>query len=157
MARRSVLAARRGWMRPTGSARFRAGCPHAPLGSHRDRPSIAHRPWAPRAQHSPPSAPALERCPAPSCSSSIATSGRARSTRLPRRRSLATAPACATRWCHGKPAYTGRTSQRALQTPLLAALGSPVVVQGSKSVATSGVLQITCSAGTPGRRRQGAV
>eukprot|EP00966_Prymnesium_polylepis_P198706 4605518-Prymnesium_polylepis.1 len=48
MARRSVLAARRGWMRPTGSARFRTTCTHAPLRSHRDRPSIAHCPWAPR-------------------------------------------------------------------------------------------------------------
>eukprot|EP00966_Prymnesium_polylepis_P296987 6861256-Prymnesium_polylepis.1 len=37
-------------MRPTGSARFRAGCPHASLGSHRDWRSIAHRPWAPRAR-----------------------------------------------------------------------------------------------------------
>ena len=50
MARRSVLATRRHWMRPTGLARFRAGCPHAPLRSHRDRHSIAHRAWAPRAR-----------------------------------------------------------------------------------------------------------
>eukprot|EP00966_Prymnesium_polylepis_P283904 6558709-Prymnesium_polylepis.1 len=35
-------------MRPTGLARFRAGCPHAPLRSNRDRHSSAHRPWAPR-------------------------------------------------------------------------------------------------------------
>ena len=42
--------ARRHWMRPTRLARCRAGCPHAPLRSHRDRHSFAHRPWAPRAR-----------------------------------------------------------------------------------------------------------
>eukprot|EP00966_Prymnesium_polylepis_P172670 3993309-Prymnesium_polylepis.1 len=42
MARRSVLAARHGWMRSTGLAHCRTRCPHAALRSHRDRPSIAH-------------------------------------------------------------------------------------------------------------------
>ena len=72
--------------------------------------------------HSPPSAAALERRPALSCSTSIATSGCARSTRLPRRRSLTTGPACATRWCLGEPARSGRTQRASAQTPLLAAL-----------------------------------
>jgi hypothetical protein len=53
----------------------------------------------------------------------IAISGCARSSRLPRRRSLATVPACAMRWCHSEPTCTGRTQPASAQTPLLAALG----------------------------------
>jgi hypothetical protein len=139
MARRSVLAARHGWMRSTGLARCRTRCPHAALRSHCDRPSIAHRPWAARARTfttvgggagTPPSAELQQK------------------HRDLRSRALheAATEALADHWADMRHALVPRrartqwTEDAASERSNAASgsSGSPVDVAGSKSVATSG-------------------
>ena len=138
MARRSVLAARHGWMRSTGLARCRTRCPHAALRSHCDRPSIAHRPWAARARTfttvgggagTPPSAELQQK------------------HRDLRSRALheAATEALAGHWAgmrhalvprRARTQWTDAASERS--NAASGSSGSPVDVAGSKSVATSG-------------------
>ena len=138
MARRSVLAARHGWMRSTGLARCRTRCPHAALRSHCDGLWIAHRSWADRARTfttvgggagTPPSAELQQK------------------HRDLRSRALheAATEALADHWAgmrhalvprRARTQWTDAASERS--NAASGSSGSPVDVAGSKSVATSG-------------------
>ena len=159
MARRSVLAARHGWMRSTGLARCRTRCPHAALRSHCDRLSIAHRPWAARARTfttvgggagTPPSAELQHK------------------HRDLRSRALheAATEALAGHWAgmrhalvprRARTQWTDAASERS--NAASGSSGSPVDVAGSKRVATSGVRSPSaaarwrCAAGCGGAGR----